>query len=44
MNEHLRNALIVVIIAISLFIVAEQTGVIGTDLSGRAFHFLIWES
>ena len=44
MKTHLRNVLIFVVIAIALFIAAEQTGLIGTDVSGRVFHFLLWES
>ena len=44
MKKHLRNAFIIVVIAIGLFIGAELTGIIGTDLFGRVFHFFIWDS
>lgn len=44
MNVHLRNAVIFFIFVVSLFILAEQTGIIGTDLSTRVLRFLAWPS
>lgn len=40
MREHLRDILLIAILAIILFVVAEQADLIGTDLSDRMARFI----
>ena len=40
MREHLRDILIIAIVAIILFVIAEQADLLGTDLSGRMARFI----
>ncbi|MDH3240449.1 MAG: hypothetical protein OEO83_07265 [Alphaproteobacteria bacterium] len=44
MREHLRDILLIAIVAIILFFVAEQADLIGTDLSGRMARFIKGDS
>ncbi len=44
MNKRWRNALIVAVLVIGLILLAEQAGVIGTDLSYRLVRFITWDS
>jgi hypothetical protein len=40
MREHLRDILIIAIVAVILFAIAEQADLLGTDLSGRMARFI----
>ena len=40
MREHIRDVLIVAIIAIALFVLAEQADLIGTGISDRMARFI----
>lgn len=44
MKRRFRNALVIVVIALGVFVAFEQMGVTGTDFTDRIFQALVFDS